>query len=134
MRAIRASVKDSYYVHKTLCEFFDDIKQPREDLRKSYHVWLSKLSDENQFYFLLLHGRKTIGMIWGRQLMDEPKKTVQFDGKFLRRAYRGKPKFDAELEKLFQELKKDFEVVRLLIPKGEDILEKYKIIGTLVEE
>lgn len=134
MRAVRATVNESYYVHKTLCEFFDDIKQPNEALRKSYHVWLSKLSDNNQFYFLLLHGRKPVGMIWGRQLVDEPLKTVQFDGKFLRRAYRGKAKFDAELEKLFTELKKDFEVVRLLIPKGEDILDRYKVIATLVEE
>lgn len=134
MRAIRAGVKDSYYVHKTLCEYFDDIKQPREDLKKSYHVWLSKLSDENQFYFLLLHGRKTIGMIWGRKLEDEPKKTVLFEGKFLRRAYKGKAKFDADFENLYQDLKKDFEVVRLLIPKGEDILDKYKVLATLVEE
>jgi hypothetical protein len=134
MRAIRAGINDSYYVHKTLCEYFDEIKQPNEELRKSYHVWLSKLSDENQFYFLLLHGRKPIGMIWGRQIIDEPKKTILFEGKFLRRAYRGKGKIDADFEKLYQDLKKDFEVVRLLIPKGQDILDKYKVIATLVEE
>lgn len=134
MRIIRASIRDSYYVHKTLCEYFDDIKQPQEDLKKSYHIWLSRLSDLNQFYYLLVHGKKAVGMVWGRLFPDEPKKTIQFDGLFLRRAYKGKPKFDAELDKLFQELKKDFDVVRLFIPKGEDILDKYKVLGTLVEE
>lgn len=134
MRVVRAGINDSYYVHKTLCEFFDDIKQPNEDLRKSYHVWLEKLSDQNQFYFLLLHGRKPLGMIWGHKVVGAPKKTVVFEGKFLRRAYKGKGKFDSEFENVYQELKKDFEVVRLLIPKGEDILDKYKVIATLVEE
>lgn len=134
MRVVRASIKDSYYVHKTLCEFFDDIKQPQEDLKSSYHIWLNRLSDNNQFYYLMLHGRKVVGMIWGRLFTDEPKKTIQFDGRFLRRAYRGKAKFDAEMSKLFDELKKDFEVIRLFIPKGDDILDKYKVLGTMVEE
>ena len=136
MRVVRAQVKDSYYVHKTMCEYLDEKKIPSEDLKKSYGVWLEKLSDPELFYVLMFHGRKTIGVVWGRQFLDEStmKKTILIEGSHLRSAYRGKGRFDQEFEKTIEELKKDFQSVRLLIPKGGDIQEKYKVIGTLVEE
>lgn len=131
MRLVRATLKDSYYVHKTLCEYCEEHKEPFD--KEAFHVWPGKLSKEENFYYLLMHSKKVAGMIWGRVLKDEPKPTIEFHGKFLRRVLRGQPRFDAELQRVFDDLRKEFEVTRLLVPEGEAILEGHRKIGTLVE-
>ena len=131
MRIQRATLLDSYKVHKTLIEYLGDVGQEKQ--APDYIGWVERLSDDSQHYLLLLHGRKVIGMVWGREIRPESKKTLLVEGRFLRRAYRGKHKFVREVFKAQQSLSKDFDVVRLLLPKNGVKLKKYKVLGTLVE-
>lgn len=134
MRVIDVGPRESYYAHKTLTEFFEDIKQPEEKLKKpeSFAMWLDRIQDETRFHKLLMHGRKVVGMVWGRRPKGEAHSVVIIEGKFLRRAY--KDKFQGELDKLVGEITKGFEKRYLVIPPGQDIMDKYKVIGTIVEE
>lgn len=126
MRILKASIKDSYNVHKTYLEYLADLGRKQDP---KYVQWVDKLSDDSQHYLLIQHGRKVIGMLWGQS--DD--KTLLIEGRFLRRAYRGKHKFLRELLKAQKSLSKDFDTIRLLLPKNGVKLKKYKVLGTLVE-
>lgn len=134
MRVQLAALEDSYKVHKTLLEYVQDIGADPKVYESPYASWLKKLTDPDQFYFLLMHGKKVLGMVWGRVLTDEPKKTVLIEGRFLRRSVRGKFRFSREMFTAYRMATKDFEVVRLILPRTHVKLGKrYKVLGTLVE-
>jgi len=134
MRLIRASLADAYKVHKTMSEYMEDCGDDPKTIDGNYDMWLRRLTDEERIYLLLLHGRKCVGMIWGEALKNEPKRTILLEGRYLRRAYRGKIRFTRALFEGIESLVKEFEVVRLMIPRvKKKIPSKYKILGTLVE-
>ncbi len=134
MRMLRASVVDSYHVHKTLLEAAADCGLDTKLFEGTYETWINKLSDLSYHYVLMLHGKKVVGMVWGRELHDEPKKTILVEGRFLRRAYRGKLKFSRRMVECIETVVKDFDVVRMILPPNRDKLPgKYRALGTLVE-
>ena len=133
MRVVRASLQDSYKVHKTLCEYMADTGGDPKFMEGSYDIWLQRLTDQEKIYLLLLHGKKCVGMVWGEALKNEPKKTILIEGRYLRRAYRGKMRFAKALYKAVQDVVHDFEVIRMIVPANRKVPAKYKILGTLVE-
>jgi hypothetical protein len=133
MRFVRAGLGDAYHVHKTLMECLTDCGMDVKQFDQPYEMWLRKLQDEASHYILMLHGRKVVGMVWGKEQSDEPRKTILVEGRFLRRAYRGKLRFTRDLKEAFDGLVKEFEVVRMLLPHNKVKLGKYRPIGTIVE-
>ena len=131
MRIVKAELTDSYRVHKTLQEYFADLGTPMKN--EHYALWVDRLTDDLTHYHLLMHGRGVVGMLWGREIKHEPKKTLLIEGRYLRRAYRGKFKFRKEMVKAQEALSKDFETVRILLPRNGVKLKKYRVLGTLVE-
>lgn len=134
MRIVRTTIVDAYKVHKTFSEFLSDCGITEKGEVVDYGQWIHKLSDPRYAYLLLMHGKKIIGMTWGREIEGEPKKTFLVEGRFLRRAYRGKFKFSREMLAAVKELVKDFEKVRMILPNKADTLKKrFKVLGTIVE-
>lgn len=134
MRVVAAGLEDSYKVHKTFVEFLQDIGADPKIYDSPYESWIKKLTDPKRFYLLLMHGKKVVGMVWGQEIEDEPKKTVLIEGRFLRRMARGKFRNSREMFQAYQMAVKDFEVVRLVLPRTHVTLKKrYKVLGTLVE-
>lgn len=133
MRIVRASLQDAYKVHKTICEFTTDVGGDLSQIQNNYDVWLKRLTDQERIYLLLLHGKKCVGMVWGEALKNEPKRTILIEGRYLRRAYRGKIRFARALYKAVQDVVHDFEVIRMIVPANKKVPAKYKVLGTLVE-
>ncbi len=129
MRQVHASLSDSYKVHKTYTEYLTDcgVKIP-EDLYKN---WTTKLTNESHKYCLLMHGKKVIGMVWGRILTDEANPTFLIEGVFLRRAYQ-KFKFKREVAEIVRGIVKDFHTVLMLKRKKEARLGR--VLGVLVDK
>ncbi len=131
MRIVKAQLTDSYRVHKTLSEYFLDKGDPLK--LDQYSLWVDRLTNDLMHYHLLMHGRGVVGMIWGREIPHESKKTLLIEGRYLRRAYKNKFKFKKEMLLAQEALSKDFERVQILLPKNGVKLKKYKVLGTLVE-
>lgn len=112
MRLIAASLKDSYHVHKTMNEYLSDIGLPPLG-QESYAVWADVFSDTNQRYCLMMHGKKVVGMIWGRA---EKNNSFLLEGKFLRRAYRGKFRFTRKLRDAKIEITKGYGTIKEVRP------------------
>lgn len=135
MKTVRATLTDAYHVHKTFNEFLSDVGDIRLKDEIMYTVWPQKLTDENHRYYLISHAKKIIGMVWGKKLINEPVPTVLVEGKFLRRAYRGKFRFTREILFAEKALTKDFaRVFVLLRGNHHKISFKYKAVGLLVEK
>jgi hypothetical protein len=106
MRMIVADLKDAYHVHKTMNEYLLDIGQaPIQD----YFSWVSVLSSESHRYVILMHSKKVVGMVWGRS--DGPNEFL-IQGRFLRRAYRGKFRFTKKLFKAKMEIVKGYATIK----------------------
>lgn len=135
MRLVKATLSDSYQVHKTFIEFLLDYKLPIPSEEKVYAMWAERLTCPEYRYALIMHSRKVVGMVWGRELKGEAEKTFLVEGRYLRRAYRGKVKFTRELVVAGKEVTKDFTRILVLLPRNPSkISVKYKIVGTLVEQ
>lgn len=133
MRIVRASIQDAYKVHKTVAECLNDLDIPFIE-NELYRTWTEKLTSDNFKYLMLLHGKKVVGMVWGHTLGGEIDPTFLIEGKFLRRAYRGKFKFTRELLQAVKDISKDFKAIRMLLPKRPGKLPgKYLVLGTLVQ-
>ena len=131
MKVFKAdTLKDSFHLHKLMVEYHKDLGT---DYKDDGRVWIKKNSNPNVVYILGMHGKKPVGMVWGRVLDDENKRTILVEGKFLRRAYRGKPKFGRYFADVMKSLKKDFESVRLVIPGSRATIGKRKVLGVIVE-
>lgn len=116
-------------------EFLNDYKLPLPIEDKVYAMWAERLTLPQYRYALIMHSRKIIGMCWGRELSGEAEKTFLLEGRYLRRAYRGRIKFTRELLIAAKEVTKDFTRILVLLPKNPSkISVKYKVVGTLVEE
>lgn len=111
MRMVRARLQDSYYVQKLYREYRLDSGHKDESTPEE---WLVRLCDEAQRYNVLMHGRSPVGMVWGRFLTGEIKKTLVIEGAFLRRAHRGKMKFRRHLAKARRDLQRGAERVFVL--------------------
>ncbi len=132
MRLVRASMADCYQVHKTLAEYMEDLGQ-KVDHESLYALWPKRLTDERFFYMLLMHSRKVVGMVWARELDSEASKTLQIEGQFLRRGYRGRFRFSREMVQAVKTLAAGYESVLMLLPHGKAKLpRKYSVVGTLV--
>lgn len=135
MRIIHATLPDAYNVHKTFIEYLRDIGHPAPKDDQVYSMWTHRLTDQAHRYFIIMHARKVVGMVWGREITGEINKTFLIEGRFLRRAYRGKIKFAREMVLAVKELTKDFETVRMLIPqKSFKMSNRFKFLGVLVEK
>lgn len=121
MRLVVATLSDSYNVQKVHGEFCHDLGIKEKN---SPEKWLMRLCDQTQKYLLLMHGKKPVGMVWGRQFSGELESTLLIEGAFLRRAYRGKPKFTRELAKARRKLSHGFERVMLLKRLKADTMKK----------
>lgn len=133
MRIVQATIQDAYKVHKTVAECLHDLKIPVIE-NELYLTWTEKLTNENFKYLMLMHGKKIVGMVWGHIIPGEIEPSFLLEGKFLRRAYRGKFKFTRELLQAVKDISKDFKVVRMLLPKRPGKLPgKYLVLGTLVQ-
>ena len=134
MKLIRATIADSYKVHRTYAEYLKDVGRVVKD-EELYESWPRRLTDPDQFFYLLTHNRKVVGMVWGRELLvDGPKKTALIEGRFLRRAFREKARFTRNLVEAVKKASQGYERVMLLLPKGRvKIPGKYNVLGTLVE-
>jgi hypothetical protein len=111
MRMIAGSLKDAFHIHKTHNEYLADIGEQPWGLDK-YCMWTHLLSDPKRRYVLLMHGRKPVGMIWGRDEVGE----FIVEGRFLRRAYRGKLRFTKELYKAKVEITKGYDTIKEVRP------------------
>lgn len=133
MRLVRANLADSYKVHKTLVEYMEDLGLPvnHESL---YALWPKRLTDERFYYFLIMHAKKVVGMVWGQELPAEATKTVMIEGRFLRRAYRGRFRFTKEIVHAVKTLAGGYETVLMILPHGKVKLpKKCSVVGTLVQ-
>lgn len=134
MRTVRADLSHSYHVHKTYIESLQDQgrKVPKTELL--YDSWTSKLTNDRYIYLLLWHGKQVVGMVWGHELREEPLKTIMIEGRFLRRAYRGKKRFARALLSSVKELSGGYDTVRMILPaKRVKLAGKYVPVGTVVE-
>lgn len=77
-----------------------------------------RLCDEAQRYNLLMHGRSPVGMVWGRFLSGEIKRTLIIEGSFLRRAHRNKTKFKRELVQARRDIVRGAERVFIIKKAG----------------
>jgi len=112
MRIVAASLKDAYHVFKSLKEYAEDTKQPTPDEADYAHL-AEVLSSPKHRYALLMHGKKSIGMIWGSETW---RGVFVIEGKFLKRAFRGKMKFTKELFKAKLEITKGYDTVKEKAP------------------
>lgn len=135
MKIIRAQLTEAYQVHKTYTEFLSDVGDIKLKDEILYSVWPQRLTDPSHRFYLITHAKKIIGMVWGKEIVDEPVKTVLVEGRFLRRAYRGKFRFTREIIQAERALTKDFARVLVLLRQNHSkISMKYKPIGVLVEK
>lgn len=126
MRVVNASVEHSYFVHKTYNEFCKDIGLEGLSPEK-YAMWPLVLASDDYKVKLLMHGKKVLGMTWGRV---EPEGKFVIHGKFLRRAWRGKFRFTRGLFEALVAMTKDFDKIEEIVPAGKK--PKGKIIATVV--
>ena len=105
MRVIRADIGDVYFLHKNLIEFTKDIKQPVDNIDGNCSLWLKKFSDQSFFVLLGMHGKKTIGQIWG--YVNNESKICLIEGYFVRRAFRSKFKFIKPLREALNDFLKE---------------------------
>ena len=126
MRIIKAEIKDAFFVHKTMNEFLRDTGcNPLKEA--DYMKWAQVLDSDNHRYVLLMHSRKVVGMIWGRGEGND----FLLEGKFLRRAYRGKFKFTKKLFKAKMEIVKGYVTIKEVRPACVGI-GKRKIKGYII--
>lgn len=131
MRTLRCTLSDAYKVHKTYAEHLHDTGQ--KEPADLYQSWKLKLTSDHHKYMLLLHGKKIIGMLWGREVSEEVHPTFLIEGTFLRRAYR-KMKFNKELLALLKSVTKDFHTVWMVKHvKNATLKKSTKIQKVLVE-
>lgn len=134
MRLVVASLKEVYVVHKTMSEFLNDNGRQRDE-SELYKIWPVRLTDPAFRYVLLMHARKVIGMIWGRELTGEIGKTFIIEGRYLRRAYRGRLRFSRELVTAQKEITRGFDKV-LVIKRHISrklVATRRRVIGTIEE-
>lgn len=134
MRLIAASLGDAYKVHKTYTEYLHDMGHPPINEEKLYEHWTKRLTDESQRFVLLMHGKKVIGMVWGREFPGNLEKTFLIEGRFIRRGFRSVYRFKRDILRAVKEIAKDFESVMMILPKtGVTLAGKYRKLGVLVE-
>lgn len=134
MRIVRATLPDAYKVHKMHVEYCQDIGAPTMTEKEAYALWLRKLTDEKHIYLMLIHGKKSVGMVWGKELVDEPRKTILIEGRYLRRAYRKNKRFAFTLIEAYRDAIKGFESIQMILPHSRvKLAGKYRKIGQLVE-
>jgi hypothetical protein len=135
MRLVKAELRDVYQVHKTYMEFLTDTGRQCPAQEKVYSLWTERLTNPTYRYILLMHSKKVIGMTWGKELSGEIDKTFLIEGRYLRRAYRGRFRFTRTLHTAIAELTKDFACrLVLLAPTRSKLIGKYRTVGTLVEK
>jgi hypothetical protein len=108
---IVASYKDAFFVHKTMNEYLTDIGSTRLN-ESDFLKWVEVLDSQKHRYVLLMHSRKVVGMVWGQDVGGE----FWIQGKFLRRAYRGKFKFTRKLLKAKLEIVKGYDTIKVVRP------------------
>lgn len=112
MRMVRAELKDVYHVHKLYMAYYQDIGKPKDDETVS-NQWISNLTNEKKHYILILHGRKALGLVWGEDVGE----AFKVEGIFLKRAWRGKPRFSKWIYRALLEKKKNFGKLLICIPE-----------------
>lgn len=130
MRAIRATLIDVYKVHKTVDEFRKDVGLSALSATE-YCLWTTRLLDPNRHYWLLMHSKKVVGMVWGKREDDG---SFLVEGKFLRRAYRGKFKFSRALYDAHLQMIQGFDKIKAVLPPRVKPKSSQRMIGWLVEE
>lgn len=133
MRLVKASLVDSFNVHKTFIEFLKDSGRKIGDEKEYYKMWIERLTDPSHKYLLVMHSKKVIGMVWGREVKGELSSTFLIEGRFLRRAYKGL-RFARHIIHAQKQLVQGYEVVRLICPKRPTkLVGKYQFLGVLVQ-
>jgi hypothetical protein len=112
MRFVVPTLREAFFVHKTYNEYLIDIgEKPLEE--SEYFKWADRLLSEKNRFVLLMHSRKVVGMIWGK---EEDDGSFLLQGKFLRRAYRGKFRFTKKLRQAKLEIIKGYDTIKELRP------------------
>lgn len=127
MRIQKATIIDIYKVHKTLDEWHQDVGLGKLTL-KDYENLAGKLTDDRKSYFLILHGKHIVGMVWGSALDDH----FMVEGKFIRRGFRGQMKFCRKLVEADLQMTQGFGTIRDVLPPGKLPKKGQKVFGTIV--
>jgi hypothetical protein len=90
-------------VHKLYKEWCQDNKLPIPTPDK----WWFEYADSRFFCLLAKHGKKAVGITWGRVERYYEKPIMRLEGFFIRRGFRGKMKFTRGLHKSLVSLAKD---------------------------
>lgn len=86
---IQADIGDVGEVHKTLSEF---LKEKGEEVPKPDY-WLYEFNDNRFFCNVWKHGKKVVGMAWGKVHPYYESNRLEMQGFFIRRGFRGNIKF-----------------------------------------
>lgn len=89
MRLLVTDIGHSGLVHKAYSEFAQDLGLRRP----TPEIWLYKFADPLFFCLFCKHGKKPVGMIWGKVHPYYAEKICEIEGFFVRRGFRGKMKF-----------------------------------------
>ncbi len=125
MRTVRATPADCYQVHKTYNEFRKDIGMNGLE-PKDISKWLPILANDDYDYRFLMHGKKILGMVWGHK---DPHGYFVIEGKFLRRAWRGKWRFSKGLYRAYVDIVKNFDTIKEI-----NIKPKGNVVGYLTQK
>lgn len=105
MRIERCDIGNSGEVHKAFTEYCDDVGQKRP----TTDMWYYKFSDKTYYCYILKHGKRVVGLIWGKCHPYYEQKVLEIDGFFIRKGFRGKMKFVRGALRKFSQAIKEFD-------------------------
>lgn len=117
MRIVEAGAPEIYWVHKMFLEYLQDTGQNPAPYVQSIGMWLERFAQPGFFCFVSMHGKKACGMAWG-VAETEGVKSLNIEGFFVRRGFRGRFSVTRQLVSALRERAKGLQIsrVRSIIP------------------
>lgn len=129
MRKVITDIGDVADVHRTFVEYLRDTNQSLEPMTD---MWLFKFADPNFFCHVFKHGRAVVGMYWGSNIPYFKEPTIQVDGLFVRRSFRGKIRYIRGMVVELNKLMTDNKTRKLFLAMPKARADKRKIIAKTV--